>query len=61
MYTALIFKEQTADKVKKPGLRENGLAQPHYSIQHIERYDILCYQDNTQDLHSSIIETNKRE
>jgi hypothetical protein len=37
MYTALIFKEQA--KVK--GLREKGLAQPHYSIQHIERYDLL--------------------
>jgi hypothetical protein len=35
--TALIFKEQA--KVK--GLREKGLAQPHYSIQHIEWYDLL--------------------
>jgi hypothetical protein len=39
MHTALIFKEQA--KVK--GLREKGLAQPHYSIQHIEGYDLLCY------------------
>jgi hypothetical protein len=31
MHTALILKEQA--KVK--GLREKGLAQPHYSIQHI--------------------------
>jgi hypothetical protein len=38
--TALIFKEQA--KVKEPGLREKGLAQPHYSIQHIEGNDILC-------------------
>jgi hypothetical protein len=30
MHTALIFKEQA--KVKDPGLREKGLAQPHYSI-----------------------------
>jgi hypothetical protein len=37
MHTALIFKEQA--KVK--GLREEGLAQPHYSIQHIEGYDLL--------------------
>jgi hypothetical protein len=36
MHTALIFKEQA--KVKDIGLREKGLAQPHYSIQHIERY-----------------------
>jgi hypothetical protein len=36
-----IFKEQA--KVKKSGLRGNGLAQPHYSIQHIEGYDLLCY------------------
>jgi hypothetical protein len=34
MNTALIFKEQ--EKVKDTGLREIGLAQPHYSIQHIE-------------------------
>jgi hypothetical protein len=39
MHTALIFKEQS--KVKEPGLREKGLAQPHYSIQHIEEYDLL--------------------
>jgi hypothetical protein len=54
MYTALIFKEQA--KVKDTGLREKDLAQPHYSIQHIELYDLLCYKDNKQDLHSSIIE-----
>jgi hypothetical protein len=53
MHTVLIFIEQT--KVK--GLREKGLAQPHYSIQHIEGYDLLCYKDNQQDLHYSIIET----
>jgi hypothetical protein len=33
MHTALIFKEQA--KVKAPGFRENGIAQPHYSIQKI--------------------------
>jgi hypothetical protein len=53
MHTAMIFKEQA--KVK--GLTEKGLAQPHYSIQHIEWYDLLCYKDKKQDLHSSIIET----
>jgi hypothetical protein len=40
-HTALIFKEQA--KVK--GLKEKGLAQPHYSIQHIEGYDLLCYKE----------------
>jgi hypothetical protein len=30
MYTAMIFKEQA--KVKDIGLREKGLAQPHYSL-----------------------------
>jgi hypothetical protein len=55
MHTALIFKDQA--KVMEPGLREKGLAQSHYSIQHIEGYDLLCYKDNKQDLHSSIIET----
>jgi hypothetical protein len=41
MHTALmIFKEQA--KVKESGLREKELAQPHYSIQHIEGYDLLC-------------------
>jgi hypothetical protein len=43
IHTALIFKEQA--KVKQPGLREKGLAQPHYSIQHIEGYDLLCYKE----------------
>jgi hypothetical protein len=51
MHTALIFKEQA--KVKDIALREKGLAQPHYSIQHIEGYDLLCYKKN---LYSSIIE-----
>jgi hypothetical protein len=41
MHTALIFKEQA--KVK--GLREKDLAQPHYSIQHIEGYDLPCYKE----------------
>jgi hypothetical protein len=50
MHTALIFKEQA--KIKQPGLREKGFPQPHYSIQHIEGYDLLCYKDNKQDLHS---------
>jgi hypothetical protein len=40
MHTALIFKEQA--KVKETGIREKGLAQPHYSIQHIEGY-VLGY------------------
>jgi hypothetical protein len=43
MHTALIFKEQA--KVKESGLREKGLAQPHYSTQNIEGYDILCYSE----------------
>jgi hypothetical protein len=59
MHTDLIFKEQV--KVKEPGSREKGLAQPHYSIQHIEGYDLLCYKENKQDLYSSIIETNNKE
>jgi hypothetical protein len=41
MINVLIFKKQA--KVKKPGFKEKGLAQPHYSIQHIE---LLCYKDN---------------
>jgi hypothetical protein len=43
MHTALIFKEQA--KVKELELREKGLAQHHYSIQHIEGCDLLCYKD----------------
>jgi hypothetical protein len=43
MHTALIFKEQA--KVTGTGLREKVLAQPHYSIQHIEGYDLLCYKE----------------
>jgi hypothetical protein len=42
----LIFKEQA--KVKEAGLREKGLAQPHYSIQNIEGYDLLCYKEKKQ-------------
>jgi hypothetical protein len=55
----LIFKEQA--KVKEPGLREKGLAQPHYSIQHNAGYDLLFYKDNIQILHSSIIEAEYKE
>jgi hypothetical protein len=57
--TALIFKEQA--KVKGKGLREKGLAQPHYSIQNIEGYDLLFNKEYKQDLHSSIIETDNKE
>jgi hypothetical protein len=42
MNTALIFKEQA--KVKDIGLKK-GLAQPHFSIYHIEGYDLLCYKE----------------
>jgi hypothetical protein len=59
MHTALIFKEQA--KVKDRRLREKGLTQPHYSIQHIEGYDFLCYKENKQGLHSSNIETDNKE
>jgi hypothetical protein len=58
MHTTLIFKEQA--KVKELGLREKGLVHPHYLIQHIEEYDLLCYKDIKQDLHSSIIETETK-
>jgi hypothetical protein len=43
MQTALIYKEQA--KVKDTGLRQRGLVQPHYSIQHIEGDDLLCYKE----------------
>jgi hypothetical protein len=59
MHIGLIFKEQT--KVNEPKLIEKGLAQPHYSIQHIEGYDLLCYKEYKKDLHSSIIETSNQE
>jgi hypothetical protein len=59
MHTALIFKEQA--KVKETGLRKKGLSQPHYSIQHIEAYGLLCYKEKKQDLHSSIIEKSSKE
>jgi hypothetical protein len=41
MQRALIFEEQ----MKVQGLREKGLSQPHYSIQHIEGYDPLYCKD----------------
>jgi hypothetical protein len=53
MSTALIFKEQA--KAKGKGLREKGISQHHHSIQQIEGYDLLCYIDEKQDPHSSII------
>jgi hypothetical protein len=56
MHTALIFKEQA--KVNKPGLREKGLDQPHYSIQHIEGYDLICYKEKIYIPQSLIQETN---
>jgi hypothetical protein len=56
MHTALIFKEQA--KVKNTGIREMGLAQPHYSIQHIEGYDLLCYKEKIYIPQSLIQETN---
>jgi hypothetical protein len=59
MHTALIFKEQA--KVKEVGLREKGLAQRYYSIQHVEGYKLHHYKDNKQDLHSSIIFTDNKE
>jgi hypothetical protein len=37
---------QRTSKVKENRLREKDLAQPHYSIQHIEGYDLLCYKEN---------------
>jgi hypothetical protein len=43
IHIGLIFKEQA--KFKEAGLREKGLAQPHYSIKHIEGYDLLCYKE----------------
>jgi hypothetical protein len=43
MNNALIFKEQ--EKVKQLGFREKGLFQHHYSLQHIEGYDLLCYNE----------------
>jgi hypothetical protein len=56
VYIALIFKEQA--KVKEPGFREKRLTQPQSSIKLIDGYDLLCYERNKQDLHSSIIEEN---
>jgi hypothetical protein len=50
MHNDLIFKEQA--KVKDTGLIEKGLAQPHYSIQHIEGYDLLCYKEKIYILQS---------
>jgi hypothetical protein len=43
MYTALIFKEHA--KVKGTVLRKKELDKPHYSIQHIEDYGLLCYKE----------------
>jgi hypothetical protein len=54
MHTVLIFKEQANVK----GLRKKVLAQPHYSIQHIEGYDLLCYKEKIY-IHQSLRQTTK--
>jgi hypothetical protein len=59
MHTSLMFKERA--EVKDVGLREKGLAQPHYSIQHIEGYVMNGWKEKKKDLHSLIIETNSKE
>jgi Integrase zinc binding domain len=41
MHTALIFKLQ----VRVQGFRDKGLSQPFYSMQHIEGYDLVFYND----------------
>jgi hypothetical protein len=56
MHTALIFKEQA--KVKETELREKVLAQPYYSIQHIEGYDLLCYKEKIY-IHQSLRKATK--
>jgi hypothetical protein len=43
MHISLIFKEQA--KVKEQVSTEKCIAQAHYSIQHIEAYDLLCYKE----------------
>jgi hypothetical protein len=48
MHTALIFIEQT----RVNGLREKGLTQPQFSMQHIEGYDLLCDKDKIYIPHS---------
>jgi hypothetical protein len=58
MHTALIFKEQAKFKIKRS--TEKVLTQPHYSIQHIEGYDLHCCTDNEKDLNSSIIDTEDK-
>jgi hypothetical protein len=54
MHTTLIFKEQ--EQVK--GFREKGLAHPHYSIKHVEGYDLLSYKEKiciTQSLRQRVL------
>jgi hypothetical protein len=55
----LIFKDQ--ENSKDVRLREKGVIQPHYSIQNIEGYYLLCCKDNKQDLNYSIIDTDDRD
>jgi hypothetical protein len=52
IYTSLIFKEQ----IQIPGLRDEALSQPYYSMQQIELYDILCYE-----IKSSFLSHQKKE
>jgi hypothetical protein len=59
IHTSLIFKQQT--NIMEPHLREKQLDQLHYSMQHIEWYDLLWYKSCKQGLHPSIIEPDRKE
>jgi hypothetical protein len=53
--------QKATRKFKETGFREKCLAQPHYSINNVEDYDLLCCDFSRQDLHYSIIETSTTE
>jgi hypothetical protein len=61
MHTAYCLDLQRTNKSQEIRIKRKGISPTHYSIQHIEGFELLCYKDKKQNLHSSIIETNSRE
>jgi hypothetical protein len=52
---------QRTEKSQGTRIKRKGLAQPHYSIQHPQGYELFCYKYEKQDLYSSMIETSNKE
>jgi hypothetical protein len=59
MSTALIFFKEQA-KSRGYRITRQGISASDYSVHYIKGFDLLCYKNNKQDLHSSIIESTDK-